>query len=146
MLGIDTTVLLAEIGKKESSVITLPVGQAVVAGDIVSVIASGASAGQLRPANSLTRDSQVVGLSQDTAGAGGTAKVSIIGHLEVFFNAPITAADLGSSVYLGPDSGEVTLTAPSATGHSVIFLGYLQSITGGSAGKIVLNIQRVADL
>lgn len=147
MLGIDTPVLLAEIAKSaDPTVIQLPVGQAVVSGDVVSLIRSGASRGQLRPANAATENSACVGIALDTANPGSEARVGILGNREVHFDNPITDDDLGSDVFVSPTSGEVTVTAPSATGESVFFVGYLQSRSDATTGTVIVALRRVADL
>lgn len=110
-------------------------GEAILAGDVVGfdVTAGGARVVKsIATVGTPVGKNFVSGIALDAAGAAGTSiRVMVaVGFLaDVIFDAAPVAADQGKEVFLHTVSGQVSLTAPVASGTKVVRVGVLQTAT-----------------
>jgi hypothetical protein len=120
---------------------------ALALGEVVYLTTSG-TAQKALATTATPNTNRPIGVVQ--AGVGGAAvatKIADRGLVPVKFSAAPAAADNGKPVYLSSTtSGEVTLTAPSASGTSVVRIGQLQGADGvTTTPSVALNVQHVSD-
>ena len=125
-----------------------PAGDNVNAGDLVRMDDSGINPGTVLRARALNSESVAVGVVASAGASGASVPVVFNGMVPILFQAPLALTDIGRTVYVSPTvSGRATLTAPSASGQSVMQVGTLVSTTAGSsAGNVILALIPVARL
>jgi len=108
-------------------VVSLPVNENVTKGDVLRSKIAGAH-GMLEKANDT--GTHCVGVAAHTGTIGTVINIYQSGLATVNFAVSLTSSDVGKRVYVSSTSGQATLTAPTASGTTVIELGYLRSDSG----------------
>lgn len=136
----DASALHTHVGMPLSSTYTAGTG-GVTQYDVVYLANDG---GNLRafPAYATSETTtRPIGLATATAAAGNSFATALGGEYTAHFDSTPAAADAGKPVYLSvTTAGQVTLTAPTTTGHVSIRIGYLAQISGTAYCKIALHI------
>jgi len=73
---------------------------------------------------------QAVGVAMATGTIGTSIDVLYQGTQQVNFVETLTSSDIGKRVYVSATSGKATITPPSATGKTIIQLGFLRDTNG----------------
>lgn len=113
-------------------------GEALTTGQLVSFDNSGGNARVFKSdADDTDELANAVGICLTTVGASGNAvRIATIGTTNIpdaFWDtsAPV-AADIGKRVFMSATAGNVTITAPSSPGQSILKVGIISSINVGS--------------
>lgn len=107
----------------------LVAGEAITAGDVLAIKNDGAGKAKLYVADSTTANgkTEVVGVALEDALSGGFVHMICIQGQLAYSNTDTSAfanATVGAPLYLGA-TGDVTSTAPTASGTTVVRVGYL---------------------
>ena len=127
---------------------TAEAGENVIAGELMSMDVSGNNPGTVLRSRALNSEPSAVGVAASSAAAGASVQVVTNGTLPILFQAPLSVADIGRTVYVSPTvSGRATLTPPSTSGQSVVKVGTVVSTSAGSStGNVILALIPVARL
>jgi hypothetical protein len=119
--------------------------EAIAIGDVISLITSGVNIGRVQKATDTTAEATVIGIAMSSAaGAGNSLNFQSIGSVAVEMGSSLPATDNSSPVYVSSAGGQGTLTPPSASGSSVVRLGYLTGADGStSTPSVTLNIETI---
>ena len=147
---IGATASSTPAGQATSVTFTGTAGEALTAGDVVRLDASGGgTAGRVfkAQADSIS-NADVVGIVKTGASLGATVTVYTQGSVPVTFgSAPATASN-GNRVFLdSATAGRATLTAPTSSGQSVVLMGNLIGANGAlPSPNVILKITELAVL
>lgn len=131
--GAGSTVEIAATGTTSTATeITVSLNENVSAGDVLRTKVNGAN-GLCEKADNST-GSYALGIAVSNGVTAGNTTCIIQGQATVTFDVAPVAADLGKPVYVGT-TGRATLTAPTASGTTVILLGFLQT----TGGQVIVN-------
>ena len=150
VLGFRYIGTTAGSGSSEASTIsfTALAGENVVAGDTVRFDTVTNPGRVLKAQANVVGNADVCGIVKDAVNAGATATVYTVGSVPILFQATPASSNNGSRVYLDPsNAGKATLTAPSASGQSIVLLGRLVGGNGSdSTPNVVLDLQEIVTL
>ena len=131
--GAGSTVEIAATGTTTTATeITVSLNENVSAGDVLRTKVNGAN-GLCEKADNST-GTYALGVAVSNGVTAGNTTCIIQGQATVTFDVAPVAADLGKPVYVGT-TGRATLTAPTASGTTVILLGFLQT----TGGQVIVN-------
>lgn len=113
----------------DTSTYYLVAGENITAGDVVAIKNDGAGNAKLYVADSTTANgkAEVIGMAVEDASSGGFVHLICIQGQLAYSNtdtSAFNATTVGAPLYLGA-TGDVTSTAPTASGTSVVRVGYL---------------------
>jgi len=120
--------------------VTLTAGEAIVAGDVLTIEATSGDAILADSNTGTTLDGLAIGVAAFAAADTAPVKVyTVAGNLiPVSFSAAPAAASNGSPVFVSATPGRATLTAPTGSGNVVYLLGILQGADGADTSPLVL--------
>lgn len=115
--------------------------EAISAGDIVRNVAG--DEGHIEKASA--SEGNAIGIAQSSANAGSYSDVVRAGVTKVNFNVAPAASHNGKRVFLSETNGLCQATAPTASGTSIIQIGYLLGGNGSSTTpKVYVDIRVIA--
>jgi hypothetical protein len=114
-------------GDVSQLIISTTLNENVTQGDVVRTKVAGAN-GVLEKADD--SGTTCAGIAMATGSTADTINMLQSGEHNVNFIETLTAADVGKTVYVSATPGKATLTAPTASGKTIIKLGYLKSNAG----------------
>jgi hypothetical protein len=114
-------------GDNTKIVINTSINESVNDGDILRSKVAG-SHGLLEKANDTGLNA--VGVAMASGSVGGTIDVMYFGTYQVNFADSLTSSDIGKRVFVSSTSGQATITPPTASGKTLIELGYLRDTNG----------------
>lgn len=118
---IDASVLPVGIG---AEIVSAVASEALAAGDLVNLY-NNAGVLTVRKADATTNAKPAHGFVLVSVSNAGTASIYLPGHL----NTAVTGLTIGSDYYLSTTPGQITTTAPSATGNIVQPVGKADKTT-----------------
>lgn len=123
-------------GGGSSTVVKLPAGEPITAGDVLAVN----SAGDIVKSSTVFSAGlfNVVGISDVSVGVGELVSVVTEGNIQTTFDAPPSASSNGSLAYLSTTAGKATLSPASTPGRVVLSIGVLQGADGATSSPLVL--------
>ena len=107
--------------------ITTSINENVNAGDILRSKVAG-SHGLLEKANDTGLNA--VGVAMASGSVGESIEVLYQGTYQVNFVDSLTSSDIGKRVFVSATNGQATITPPSASGKTLIQLGFLRNTNG----------------
>jgi hypothetical protein len=128
---LDSTLFPAGIGQAS---LTMLASEALAAGAAVNIF-SNSGTPNVRNANATDATKPAIGFVNAAVSSGGTATIYFDGQLL----SGLSGLTVGAPVYLGTTAGQITSTAPSASGNLVQQCGYAVSTT-----EIIFSQQVVA--
>jgi hypothetical protein len=138
------SVTIAATGAAASTSVDIPstAQEALNAGDLVRFV-DDAGVPKVQKADATNTDARLnpVGFAVAAALAGAAVTVRVSGVADVpagRFNAAPAAANVGQRVFVSTTSGQITLTAPSASGDVLQRAGVL--VDGGANPKVLVQI------
>ena len=139
------SVTIASTGTTASAFVDVPgyvAQQALNAGDLVRFV-DDAGTPKVQKADATNTDARLnpVGFAVAAALVGGAVTVRVAGVADVpaaRFDVAPAAADVGKRVFVSTTSGQITLTAPSASGDVLQRAGVL--VDGGANPKVLVQI------
>lgn len=150
VLGFRYIGTTAGSGSSDASTITFTAlaGENLVAGDTVRFDTVTNPGRVLKAQANTPANSDVCGIVKDAVSSGNSATVYTVGSVPVLFQSTPASSNNGSRVYLDPsNAGKATLTAPSASGQSIVLLGRLVGGDGSdSTPNVVLDLREIVDL
>ena len=114
-------------GDNTKIVINTSINENVNDGDILRSKEAGAH-GLLEKANDTGLNA--VGVAMASGSVGGTIDVMYFGTYQVNLADSLTSSDIGKRVFVSSTSGQATITPPTASGKTLIELGYLRDTNG----------------
>jgi len=115
-------------GDNTKIVINTSINENVNDGDILRSKEAGAH-GLLEKANDTGLNA--VGVAMASGSVGGTIDVMYFGTYQVnFIEESLSSSDIGKRVFVSSTSGQATITPPTASGKTLIELGYLRDTNG----------------
>jgi len=137
-------VTIAATGAAASTSVDIPstAQEALNAGDLVRFV-NDAGTPKVQKADATNTDARLnpVGFAVAAASAGAAVTVRVSGVADVpagRFDAAPAAADVGKRVFVSTTSGQITLTAPSASGDVLQRAGVL--VDGGANPKVLVQV------
>lgn len=120
--------------------VTLTAGQAISAGDVVTIEATSGDAILADANTGVTLDGLAIGIAAYAAADTTPIKVyTVAGSLiPVNFGSAPAAADNGKPVFVSTTAGQGTITAPTSSGTVTYIIGILQGADGVSTQPTVL--------
>ena len=139
------SITIAATGTTASAFVDVPgyvAQQALNAGDLVRFV-DDAGTPKVQKADATNTDARLnpVGFAVAAASAGAAVTVRVAGVADVpaaRFDVAPAAADVGKRVFVSTTSGQITLTAPSASGDVLQRAGVL--VDGGANPKVLVQV------
>jgi hypothetical protein len=122
-----------------SAVITLTAGAAVTVNTLVAI---NGTAGKVFSADANGTGTLPNCIGVTVSGASADADpifVTSFGQNPVVFDGNVTTADIGKYAYLSETAGQATLTAPTASGSSVVRVGIVAGADGTATATVLFS-------
>ena len=136
--GVATVTIPGGATESTALISTATAGETVVAGEILRFDTSGTPGNALKAQATTFPACDAMGVVKTGVSSGASVTYYERGTVAVKFGSAPAAASNGSRVYLDASTaGQATLTAPTAGGTAVVFLGWLIGGDGASTTPTV---------